>query len=339
MNLKDSDCFKSWLTATLESTFTFKPTAELLSYVFGFLKNERSMNQLRVSLSSYISMLVDCSTYRFIHLLAELLKNELFRDFSNDKARIFWSKENVHTCENPIEKNSTKYYGLRPKTSTIAALVKPKYKNLKCFSKTCKQVETSPAVKKMIRDIEKRKVTKRKMETVNALDDTVRSNGHKRKYIEVDDKKWSEGNKKRRTVDYNDNGMNLSSNELQLKNIPCHLNTVGNLSNIFSKFGNITKIRTSHEGKEAKITFTTNTEAQNAYQTVRMVFGSLPITAIRPPDNIELIKPISVKDKNIQEFNDSTSKSDLTINVIILINRFNKLRISSQSGIVGPNCG
>lgn len=129
--------------------------------------------------------------------------------------------------------------------------------------------------------------------------------------------------------------MNLSSNELQLKNLSGHLNTVGNLSNVFLKFGNITKILTSHEGNEAKITFTTTPEAQNAYQSVRMIFGSLPITAGWFFNYTELIKPISVKDKNIQEFNESTSKSDLTINVIILINRFNKLRITSQSGITG----
>jgi len=120
-------------------------------------------------------------------------------------------------------------------------------------------------------------------------------NRFKRKTFKKEDNNNSNNNKKPK-FDYRRLGPKVSSNELQLKNVPENLNNISSLNNSFMKFGKITNIQTSSENKEATITFSATIEAQKAYQNIETVFGTLPITAYWFSDNIAEIKP--VEDKN-----------------------------------------
>lgn len=103
-------------------------------------------------------------------------------------------------------------------------------------------------------------------------------------------------NIKKPKFDYRRLGPKVSSNEVQLKNVPENLNNISSLNNSFMKFGKITNIQTSSENKEATITFSTTQEAQKAYQNIETVFGTLPISANWFSDNSTEIKP--AEDKN-----------------------------------------
>ncbi|XP_050423711.1 RNA-binding protein 26 [Adelges cooleyi] len=107
-------------------------------------------------------------------------------------------------------------------------------------------------------------------------------------------------NNKKPKFDYRRLGPKVSSNEVQLKNVPENLNNITSLNNSFMKFGKITNIQTSSENKEATITFSTVQEAQKAYQNLETVFGTLPITANWFADNTE-IKPDEVKNTTPQK--------------------------------------
>lgn len=90
-------------------------------------------------------------------------------------------------------------------------------------------------------------------------------------------------------------GPKISSNEVQLKNVPENLNNISSLNNSFMKFGKITNIQTSSENKEATITFSATHEAQKAYQNIETVFGNLPISANWFSDNTTEVKPVEEK--------------------------------------------
>lgn len=53
----------------------------------------------------------------------------------------------------------------------------------------------------------------------------------------------------------------------------------------------------AYNGKGANVTFSITLEAQNAFQNVIMIFGSLPIIAEQFSNKTEPIKPVSVKCK------------------------------------------
>lgn len=109
-------------------------------------------------------------------------------------------------------------------------------------------------------------------------------------------KEENNSNNKKPKFDYRRLGPKISSNEIQLKNVPENLNNISSLNNSFMKFGKITNIQTSSENKEATITFSACHEAQKAYQNIETVFGTLPIVANWFSDNSADIKPI--EDKN-----------------------------------------
>ncbi|XP_050526030.1 RNA-binding protein 26 [Daktulosphaira vitifoliae] len=119
-------------------------------------------------------------------------------------------------------------------------------------------------------------------------------------------------NNKKPKFDYRRLGPKVSSNEVQLKNVPENLNNISSLNNSFMKFGKITNIQTSSENKEATITFSTIQEAHKAYQNIETVFGTLPITANWFSDNTE-IKPI--EEKNITPQKSKTLSLDNRITI------------------------
>lgn len=138
------------------------------------------------------------------------------------------------------------------------------------------------------------KFSKHKRELVSVPVGTTgeNQNRYKRKnFIRKEDN----SNNKKPKFDYRRLGPKVSSNEVQLKNVPENLNNISSLNNSFMKFGKIINIQTSSENKEATITFSASHEAQKAYQNLETVFGTLPITANWFADNSEM-KP--TEDKN-----------------------------------------
>lgn len=183
MNLKSSDCFKSWLTASLESTLTFRPTTELSSCMLKFLKNERSMNKFHVFLSSQMNNV----TNRFIHLLAESLKSE------SQKKRKKSQKFVYGKCRHRRE---TRLIG--SKTHTTIATIKWRFKKVQCFSKTeVFTVNIPSAVTKLVRNTKNQEVAKRTNEPVNTADGDAVRNSRKKKYTELNDMKKLKSSKRR----------------------------------------------------------------------------------------------------------------------------------------------
>lgn len=137
------------------------------------------------------------------------------------------------------------------------------------------------------------KFSKQKRELVSVPTGETQ-NRFKRKNFKKDDN--NPNNNKKAKFDYRRLGPKLSSNEVQLKNVPENLNNISSLNNSFMKFGKITNIQTNSENKEATITFSAVHEAQKAYQNIETVFGTLPISANWFSDNTTEVKP--VEDKN-----------------------------------------
>ncbi|VVC40793.1 PWI domain,Zinc finger, CCCH-type,RNA recognition motif domain [Cinara cedri] len=136
------------------------------------------------------------------------------------------------------------------------------------------------------------KFSKQKRELVN-VPTSESQNRFKRKNFKKEDNNNS--NNKKPKFDYRRLGPKLSSNEVQLKNVPENLNNISSLNNSFMKFGKITNIQTSSENKEATITFSASHEAQKAYQNIETVFGTLPISANWFTDNSAEVKPVEEK--------------------------------------------
>lgn len=137
------------------------------------------------------------------------------------------------------------------------------------------------------------KFSKQKRELVSVPTGETQ-NRFKRKNFKKEDN--NPNNNKKPKFDYRRLGPKISSNEVQLKNVPENLNNITSLNNSFMKFGKITNIQTSSENKEATITFSASHEAQKAYQNIETVFGTLPISANWFSDNSAEVKP--VEDKN-----------------------------------------
>lgn len=140
---------------------------------------------------------------------------------------------------------------------------------------------------------EQQKFTKQKRELVS-VPTGENQNRFKRKNFKKDDNNSTNTSKKPK-FDYRRLGPKVSANEVQLKNVPENLNNITSLNNSFMKFGKITNIQTSSENKEATITFSSNIEAQKAYQNIETVFGTLPITAYWFSDSTAEVKPIEDK--------------------------------------------
>lgn len=136
------------------------------------------------------------------------------------------------------------------------------------------------------------KFSKQKRELVS-VPTGENQNRFKRKNFKKEDNNNS--NNKKPKFDYRRLGPKVSSNEVQLKNVPENLNNISSLNNSFMKFGKITNIQTSSENKEATITFSATHEAQKAYQNIVTVFGILPITANWFADNTVEVKPVEEK--------------------------------------------
>jgi len=143
-----------------------------------------------------------------------------------------------------------------------------------------------------VRGTGEQKFTKQKRELVS-VPTGENQNRFKRKNFKKEDNN-SNTNKKPK-FDYRRLGPKLSSNEIQLKNVPENLNNISSLNNSFMKFGKITNIQTSSENKEATIMFSSNLEAQKAYQNIETVFGTLPIVAYWFSDNTTEGKPVDDK--------------------------------------------
>lgn len=138
------------------------------------------------------------------------------------------------------------------------------------------------------------KFSKQKRELVS-VPTGENQNRFKRKNFKKEDN--NANNIKKPKFDYRRLGPKVSSNEVQLKNVPENLNNISSLNNSFMKFGKITNIQTSSENKEATITFSATHEAQKAYQNIETVFGTLPISANWFSDNTTDVK--SAEDKNV----------------------------------------
>ncbi|XP_008184682.1 RNA-binding protein 26 [Acyrthosiphon pisum] len=136
------------------------------------------------------------------------------------------------------------------------------------------------------------KFSKQKRELVSVPTGEIQ-NRFKRKTFKKEEN--NSNNNKKPKFDYRRLGPKVSSNEVQLKNVPENLNNISSLNNSFMKFGKITNIQTSSENKEATITFSASHEAQKAYQNIETVFGTLPITANWFSDNSTEVKPVEDK--------------------------------------------
>lgn len=143
-----------------------------------------------------------------------------------------------------------------------------------------------------VRGSGEQKFSKQKRELVSVPTGEVQ-NRFKRKNFKKEDN--NSNNNKKPKFDYRRLGPKVSSNEVQLKNVPENLNNISSLNNSFMKFGKITNIQTSSENKEATITFSASHEAQKAYQNIETVFGTLPITANWFSDNSAEVKPVEEK--------------------------------------------
>lgn len=143
-----------------------------------------------------------------------------------------------------------------------------------------------------VRGTGEQKFTKQKRELVS-VPTGENQNRFKRKNFKKEDN--NSNNNKKPKFDYRRLGPKLSSNEIQLKNVPENLNNISSLNNSFMKFGKITNIQTSSENKEATIMFSSNLEAQKAYQNIETVFGSLPIVAYWFSENTTEGKPVDNK--------------------------------------------
>uniref|UniRef100_A0A2S2NW70 RNA-binding protein 27 n=1 Tax=Schizaphis graminum TaxID=13262 RepID=A0A2S2NW70_SCHGA len=143
-----------------------------------------------------------------------------------------------------------------------------------------------------VRGSGEQKFSKQKRELVSVPTGEVQ-NRFKRKNFKKEEN--NSNNNKKPKFDYRRLGPKVSSNEVQLKNVPENLNNISSLNNSFMKFGKITNIQTSSENKEATITFSASHEAQKAYQNIETVFGTLPITANWFSDNSVEVKPVEDK--------------------------------------------
>ncbi|KAL4121413.1 hypothetical protein QTP88_013931 [Uroleucon formosanum] len=143
-----------------------------------------------------------------------------------------------------------------------------------------------------VRGSGEQKFSKQKRELVSVPTGEVQ-NRFKRKNFKKEEN--NSNNNKKPKFDYRRLGPKVSSNEVQLKNVPENLNNISSLNNSFMKFGKITNIQTSSENKEATITFSASHEAQKAYQNIETVFGTLPITANWFSDNSAEVKPVEDK--------------------------------------------
>jgi len=144
-----------------------------------------------------------------------------------------------------------------------------------------------------VRGSGEQKFSKQKRELVSVPTGEIQ-NRFKRKNFKKEENNSNNNNKKPK-FDYRRLGPKISSNEVQLKNVPENLNNISSLNNSFMKFGKITNIQTSSENKEATITFSASHEAQKAYQNIETVFGTLPITANWFSDNSAEVKPVEDK--------------------------------------------
>jgi len=143
-----------------------------------------------------------------------------------------------------------------------------------------------------VRGSGEQKFSKQKRELVSVPTGEIQ-NRFKRKNFKKEEN--NSNNNKKPKFDYRRLGPKVSSNEVQLKNVPENLNNISSLNNSFMKFGKITNIQTSSENKEATITFSASHEAQKAYQNIETVFGTLPITANWFSDNSAEVKPVEDK--------------------------------------------
>lgn len=143
-----------------------------------------------------------------------------------------------------------------------------------------------------VRGSGEQKFSKQKRELVSVPTGEIQ-NRFKRKNFKKEEN--NSNNNKKPKFDYRRLGPKVSSNEVQLKNVPENLNNISSLNNSFMKFGKITNIQTSSENKEATITFSASHEAQKAYQNIETVFGTLPITANWFSDNSVEVKPVEEK--------------------------------------------
>jgi len=143
-----------------------------------------------------------------------------------------------------------------------------------------------------VRGSGEQKFSKQKRELVSVPTGEIQ-NRFKRKNFKKEEN--NSNNNKKPKFDYRRLGPKVSSNEVQLKNVPENLNNISSLNNSFMKFGKITNIQTSSENKEATITFSASHEAQKAYQNIETVFGTLPITANWFSDNSVEVKPVEDK--------------------------------------------
>lgn len=149
-----------------------------------------------------------------------------------------------------------------------------------------------------VRGTGEQKFTKQKRELVS-VPTGENQNRFKRKNFKKEDN--NSNNNKKPKFDYRRLGPKISSNEVQLKNVPENLNNITSLNNSFMKFGKITNIQTSSENKEATITFSTTFEAKKAYENIETVFGTLPITANWFSDNSAEVKPVEDKSTTIPQ--------------------------------------
>lgn len=145
-----------------------------------------------------------------------------------------------------------------------------------------------------VRGSGEQKFSKQKRELVSVPTGEIQ-NRFKRKNFKKEDNNNTNNNNKKPKFDYRRLGPKVSSNEVQLKNVPENLNNISSLNNSFMKFGKITNIQTSSENKEATITFSASHEAQKAHQNIETVFGTLPITANWFSDNSGDVKPVEEK--------------------------------------------
>lgn len=139
------------------------------------------------------------------------------------------------------------------------------------------------------------KFSKQKRELVSVPTGENQNRFKRKNFKKEDNNNSNNNNNKKPKFDYRRLGPKISSNEVQLKNVPENLNNISSLNNSFMKFGKITNIQTSSENKEATITFSASHEAQKAHKNIETVFGTLPITANWFSDNSAEVKPVEEK--------------------------------------------
>lgn len=139
------------------------------------------------------------------------------------------------------------------------------------------------------------KFSKQKRELVSVPTGENQNRFKRKNFKKEDNNNSNNNNNKKPKFDYRRLGPKISSNEVQLKNVPENLNNISSLNNSFMKFGKITNIQTSSENKEATITFSASHEAQKAHKNIETVFGTLPITANWFSDNSVEVKPVEEK--------------------------------------------